>query len=481
MGLLRHDLTHTGTNNLRGRVRMRRGSVALLAIVPLVLGGIGALAQATPSGATVVAEGGAIVFGTPPAQVPSTTFESNSLIRAWTEQTAFTLPSAVPVDITPGTTFPKKYTGTSLQSPSTLASGTPVDSYFMYTDPVGQPSNFFGYNGQVTFSTPIIGVIINELTLSVTSPVVGAPGTSYQTIPFDGLENSRDAITLESPYTVHVHLETDNDLDEVRIITAASPSTSPGQIGGGALPGYTEVASDGGIFNFGTQFYGSMGGQPLNAPMVGGAEVTGEPGYWTDASDGGIFSFGDAGFYGSMGGKPLNEPIVGMASTPDGKGYWLVASDGGIFSFGDAGFYGSRGGKRLNSPIVGMAATPDGGGYWLVASDGGIFSYGDAPFLGSAGAIPLNKPVVGMTVTPNGGGYWLLASDGGVFSYGNASFYGSMGGQPLNQPMVAMKSTADGLGYWAIAADGGVFSFGDAPYLGSMGGIPLNKPIVGAF
>ncbi len=29
-----------------------------------------------------------------------------------------------------------------------------------------------------------------------------------------------------------------------------------------------------------------------------------------------IFSFGNAAFYGSMGGTPLNKPIVGMASTP---------------------------------------------------------------------------------------------------------------------------------------------------------------------
>ena len=28
-------------------------------------------------------------------------------------------------------------------------------------------------------------------------------------------------------------------------------------------------------------------------------------------------------FYGSMGGQPLNQPIVGMAAMPDGKGYWL--------------------------------------------------------------------------------------------------------------------------------------------------------------
>ena len=66
-------------------------------------------------------------------------------------------------------------------------------------------------------------------------------------------------------------------------------------------------------------------------------------GYWLVASDGGIFTYGDAGFYGSMGGHPLNKPIVGMAATPDGHGYWLVASDGGIFTYGDAGFYGSTG------------------------------------------------------------------------------------------------------------------------------------------
>ena len=50
------------------------------------------------------------------------------------------------------------------------------------------------------------------------------------------------------------------------------------------------------------------------------------PGYWEVASDGGIFAFGGAPFYGSMGGKPLNQPIVGIASTPTGTGYWQVAS-----------------------------------------------------------------------------------------------------------------------------------------------------------
>ncbi|MGA3147238.1 MAG: hypothetical protein ABSF33_07150, partial [Acidimicrobiales bacterium] len=153
-------------------------------------------------------------------------------------------------------------------------------------------------------------------------------------------------------------------------------------------------------------------------------------------------AFGDAPFYGSMGGQVLNKPIVGMAATPTGAGYYLVAADGGIFAFGDAPFYGSMGGQVLNKPIVGMAATPTGGGYRLVASDGGIFAFGDAPFYGSMGGQVLNQPIVGMaTPTPKSSavaagtgtapvppvaapGYWLVAADGGIFSF-QAPFYGS--------------------------------------------------------
>jgi hypothetical protein len=68
-----------------------------------------------------------------------------------------------------------------------------------------------------------------------------------------------------------------------------------------------------------------------------------------------VFSFGDATFYGSMGGQTLNKPIVGMSTSPDGGGYWLTASDGGIFNFGDAQFLGSMGGHPLNDPVVGAA------------------------------------------------------------------------------------------------------------------------------
>ena len=66
-------------------------------------------------------------------------------------------------------------------------------------------------------------------------------------------------------------------------------------------------------------------------------------GYWLAAADGGIFAY-DAPFYGSMGGKPLNKPVVGIAADPNTGGYWEVASDGGLFAF-NAPFFGSMGGS----------------------------------------------------------------------------------------------------------------------------------------
>jgi hypothetical protein len=247
-----------------------------------------------------------------------------------------------------------------------------------------------------------------------------------------------------------------------------------------AIPGYQLVASDGGIFSYGgAKFDGSMGGKPLDAPIVGSAFTPNEHGYWEVASDGGIFAFGDAKFYGSMGGKPLDAPIVGIAATPTGGGYWEVASDGGLFNFGAARFYGSMGGKPLNRPIVGIAPTPDGKGYWEVASDGGLFSFGDAAFHGSEGGKTLDAPIVGIAPSLDGGGYYELASDGGIFAFGEAKYYGSMGGKALDAPIVGIAPTSDGLGYWEVASDGGIFSFGDAKFLGSMGGKPLDKPIVG--
>ena len=225
-------------------------------------------------------------------------------------------------------------------------------------------------------------------------------------------------------------------------------------------------------------FYGSPGTN-VAAPIVGMAATPDGSGYWLVATDGGVFNYGSAGFHGSAGAQHLVQPIVGMAAGPNGDGYWLVASDGGVFNYGSAGFHGSAGAEHLAQPIVGMAATPDGGGYWLVAADGGIFNYGDAHFYGSTGNIHLNAPIVGLSPTPSGHGYWLVASDGGIFTFGDAGYHGSAGAMRLTEPVVGIAATNDGGGYWLAAADGGIFTYGDAAFEGSMGGQALANPVEG--
>jgi len=265
-------------------------------------------------------------------------------------------------------------------------------------------------------------------------------------------------------------------------LTASTAPTGP-TAPTASVGGYAMVSADGSVWAEGpstgpaVRYLGAMSGQPLNAPIVGAAFTPGASGYWLVASDGGIFSFGTAAFDGSMGGRPLNKPIVGVAAVPNGGGYWEVASDGGIFSFGDAQFYGSTGSMVLNKPIVGMTATRDGGGYWLVASDGGIFSFGDAQFYGSAGGTSAGLRIVGMASTPDGGGYWLATSNGNIYSYGDAAFEGSLRYLTLAQPVVSIAANPMGGGYWMTASDGAVFAFGGAPFYGRANSPPA--PIVG--
>jgi hypothetical protein len=254
--------------------------------------------------------------------------------------------------------------------------------------------------------------------------------------------------------------------------------SSPCSVPSGSASGYHLVATDGGVFSFASPFCGSMGGTPLNAPVVGMAAAANRGGYWLVASDGGVFSFGGAKFYGSLGNLALVKPVVGMAATPDGNGYWLVASDGGVFAFGDAVFNGSWAGQPLAAPIMGIAPVADGLGYRLVASNGAVYAFGDATNFGSMDGQSLAAPIVGISNDVATGGYWLVAADGGIFSF-QAPYYGSMGGLPLASPVVGIAADLNGLGYRLVAQDGGIFAFGGAGFAGSMGGRPLNRPVIG--
>jgi hypothetical protein len=96
-----------------------------------------------------------------------------------------------------------------------------------------------------------------------------------------------------------------------------------------------------------------------------------------------VFAYG-CNFYGSMAGHPLGAPIIGIAPTKTGKGYWLTGADGGIFCFGDAQYHGSApanpgwGIGNMGNPVVGIALDESKqNGYILVAANPG----GPAPAL----------------------------------------------------------------------------------------------------
>jgi len=387
--------------------------------------------------------------------------------------------TALPASTTPYTVT-LSYPGDANFSPSSTTvplSVFPATSSVSLT--VSPSSTSYGDEGAVAISATVTSGTTGSPTGSVT---VQDGVNTICTIPLQPA--GPDAATGSCPtlrgtqfppgsYALTANYQGDGNFQSS--VSSARPLTVADQ----ATQGYWEVGADGGIYSFGTaHFYGSMGGTPLNAPIVGIASTADGEGYWLVARDGGVFAFGDAHFYGSMGGSRLNQPIVGIASTPDGEGYWLVARDGGVFAFGDAHFYGSMGGSRLNQPIVGIATNSTTGGYWEVASDGGTFAF-NAPFLGSSGNQDTAAPIVGMASSNDGGGYWEVASDGGLVFEGDAPFFGSMGAQALNKPIAGIAATPDGAGYRMVATDGGIFAFGDAQFDGSMGGASLNAPIIG--
>jgi hypothetical protein len=350
----------------------------------------------------------------------------------------------MPVSLRPAVLYQQCTTNTSINARIATASGT---------DPGGIQPNGATYTGPVSFS-------------GSSSPTVVFGWTAYCTAVAEPVFLVVTDITQQASYPLGVSTScASKPADYSFLSSVALGGQGPGAVALAGTPGGYRVAdSIGAVTNFGSAPPLVVPRPNSNFPVVGMVAAPTGDGDWLVASDGGVFSYGSAAFHGSAGGIHLNSPIVGLAADPATGGYWLVATDGGVFSYG-APFYGSAGNIHLNSPVVGMAAAPGGTGYWLVAADGGVFSYGRAVFHGSAGSVLLNAPVVGMAADPATGGYWLTATDGGVFAY-DAPFHGSASGLSLNAPVSAMTATGDGGGYWLLGADGGVFAYGNAPFYG---------------
>jgi hypothetical protein len=54
----------------------------------------------------------------------------------------------------------------------------------------------------------------------------------------------------------------------------------------------------------------------LRRPPLAIVLTNGSDGHWTVAADDGIFTYGGANFLGSMGGQALNAPVVGFGISP---------------------------------------------------------------------------------------------------------------------------------------------------------------------
>jgi hypothetical protein len=203
--------------------------------------------------------------------------------------------------------------------------------------------------------------------------------------------------------------------------------------------------------------------------VVGLAATPTGRGYWEVASDGGLFAFGNAQFYGSMGGKPLDQSVTDLAATPTGRGYWEVASDGGLFAFGDAQFYGSMGGKPANQAVVALARRPGGLGYWMAGADGGVFAFGSAPFLGAlidppppppptpAAAPAVNPAIVTVALSQVGNGD---AYGGGGTSW--CAYFASWVWQQAGIPIPTTPEASE-IGSWALANGGQILPPGTVP------------------
>jgi CSLREA domain-containing protein len=251
--------------------------------------------------------------------------------------------------------------------------------------------------------------------------------------------------------------------------------------------GYRLVADEGGIFDFGLNFNGSLANVKLNAPIIGLANSPGPNGYLLAGSDGGVFAQGGANFFGSLGGQAIPSAIAAIAAPPSETGYWLAAKNGKIYPFGSVPALPAVP-LPPGAMIVGMASTTDGNGAWLTDQFGDVYAEGTAQYEGGLGGMHINAPVVGIAAAASGQGYVLAAADGGVFNYGTQGFFGSVPGalkpgQHLAAPIVGIAVTHSGNGYWEVGSDGGVFAFGDAPFLGSIyttvPGGKLNGPIRG--
>jgi hypothetical protein len=162
---------------------------------------------------------------------PNAFQETDDKIRAWNEQSDYTLTSDLTVDITnPGLYDSNK----DLDKHSSIAAGTEISSEYLYFD----PKHSGHVKATVDFGTDILGIIVysgddksnDHLLASDYLIPSGVESSRVPTGHFNnrGLELSGpDSITLINATSLSLDLSASSPGDQIRVITAAQAVPEP--------------------------------------------------------------------------------------------------------------------------------------------------------------------------------------------------------------------------------------------------------------
>ena len=179
---------------------------------------------AAPAWAGITAYTGDVAYSTGiPGDLRLDKYESNDYIFVFNEQQNLTLTGNLSVDIAKHGTYDQQSDLTG--AGGIIGSGTAVNSYIVHVD----PSQLVSYEGSITFSNKILGVIVTTSTLNSTDSVLGISTTSYETGTYRGLEfTNQDEVKIElSMDHMTMTLKASNVLDHIRVVEAVP---APGAI-----------------------------------------------------------------------------------------------------------------------------------------------------------------------------------------------------------------------------------------------------------
>ena len=166
--------------------------------------------------ASIVSTSGSLVEVAKPSDATLHTLESNTDVRVWLESTQILNSEFNGLDAS----GPGAFISNSDLNGGSIAGNSLVSSYMVHFDPADNQSN--DYEGSVTFSKKILGVIVKDASLDASDSLFGG-GTTYYTGNNRGWESQEDFWVSADGFTLTVDGRASAPMDEYRVITEGVP------------------------------------------------------------------------------------------------------------------------------------------------------------------------------------------------------------------------------------------------------------------